>query len=155
MAQIFEGTWTRRLPYSKQTGGNKGQSMKTISTKLTIGAGRPSGSWLMLFLLLAALLPSVCLLWFMNQAVRNERLAVRQKLADAYRANLSLVQNQMEVHLRQTASTLEADAEHAHCACALCEASPRRPGRCRDLLRLLQQRHLPEPATQPPEGAWP
>src|SRR5664280_390362 len=81
-----------------------------MSSKLTIGAGRPSGSWLMLLLLLAALLPSVCLLWFMNQAVHNERLAVRQKLTDAYRANLSLVQNQLDVHLRQTASTLEADA---------------------------------------------
>ena len=60
----------------------------------TLGAGRPSGLWLMLLLLLAVLVPSVCLLWFMNQAVRNERLAVRQKLADAYRANLSLMQNQ-------------------------------------------------------------
>ena len=75
-----------------------------------LGAGRPSGSGLMLMLLLAMLVPSVCLLWFMNQAVHNERLAVRQKLADAYRANLSIVQNQLEVHLRQTASTLEADA---------------------------------------------
>jgi len=26
------------------------------------------------------LVPSVCLLWFMNQAVQNERVAVRQKL---------------------------------------------------------------------------
>ncbi len=65
----------------------------------------------MLLLLLAALVPSVCLLWFMNQAVHNERLAVRQKLADAYRANLSLVQNQLEAYWRQAANALDTDAE--------------------------------------------
>lgn len=32
----------------------------------------------------AVILPTVCLLWFMTQAVRNERLAVRQKLVDVY-----------------------------------------------------------------------
>jgi signal transduction histidine kinase len=84
--------------------------VKTISSKLTIGTGRPSGSWLMLLLVLAAIVPSVCLLWFMNQAVHNERLAVRQKLADAYRANLSLVQQQLEAVWRQTASALDAEA---------------------------------------------
>src|ERR1035441_8259621 len=77
-----------------------------------LGAGRPSGSGLMLMLLLAMLVPSVCLLWFMNQAVRNERLAVHQKLADAYRVNLSLVQNQLEAYWRQTAGALDAEADH-------------------------------------------
>ena len=77
---------------------------ESLSAKLTIGAGRPSGSWLMLLLLLAVLVPSVCLLWFMNQAVQNERLAVRQKLVDAYRANLALMQNQLEAYWRQTAT---------------------------------------------------
>jgi signal transduction histidine kinase len=85
--------------------------VKANSGKLTIGAGRPNGSWLMLLLLLAALVPSVCLLWFMNQAVHNERLAVRQKLADAYRANLSLVQSQLESYWRQAAGALDTDAE--------------------------------------------
>jgi signal transduction histidine kinase len=76
------------------------------------GASRPSGLWLMLLLLMAALVPSVCLLWFMNQAVRNERLAVRQALAEAYRANLSLIQNQMEARWRQTAVALDGEADH-------------------------------------------
>jgi signal transduction histidine kinase len=84
--------------------------VKINSGKLTIGAGRPSGSWLMLLLVLAAIVPSVCLLWFMNQAVHNERLVVRQKLADAYRANLSLVQQQLEAYWRQTAGALDAEA---------------------------------------------
>jgi signal transduction histidine kinase len=85
--------------------------VKVISRKLTIGASRPSGSWLMLLLLLAVLVPSVCLLWFMSKAVLNERLAVRQRLAEAYRANLSLMQNMLEAYWRQTAAGLDADAD--------------------------------------------
>jgi len=37
-----------------------------------------------LLLAIAVILPTVCLLWFMTQAVKNERLAVRQKLIDVY-----------------------------------------------------------------------
>jgi len=37
-----------------------------------------------LLLAVAVILPTVCLLWFMTQAVKNERLAVRQKLIDSY-----------------------------------------------------------------------
>jgi signal transduction histidine kinase len=40
--------------------------------------------WVILLLVAAVVVPTVCLLWFMNQAVRNERLAVRQKLIDMY-----------------------------------------------------------------------
>ena len=86
--------------------------MKALSGKLSLGAGRPSGLWLMLLLLLAALVPSVCLLWFMNQAVQNERLAVRQRLVEAYRVSLSVMQNQLEAHWRQTGAALDAEAEH-------------------------------------------
>jgi len=78
--------------------------------KPNVGEGRPGGLWLMLLLLLAALVPSVCLLWFMNQAVHNERLAVRQALAEAHRANLLLIQTRVEVNLRQAAGELDAEA---------------------------------------------
>ena len=37
-----------------------------------------------MLLTIAVILPTVCLLWFMTQAVKNERLAVRQKLVDMY-----------------------------------------------------------------------
>ena len=40
--------------------------------------------WVILLLLIAVVLPSVCLLWFMTQAVRNEHFAIRQKLTDHY-----------------------------------------------------------------------
>lgn len=39
-----------------------------------------------MLLAIAVILPTVCLLWFMSQAVTNERLAIRQKLIDSYTA---------------------------------------------------------------------
>jgi hypothetical protein len=39
-----------------------------------------------LLLAITVILPAVCLLWFMTQAVKNERLAIRQKLIDSYTA---------------------------------------------------------------------
>ncbi|MHC4396411.1 MAG: sensor histidine kinase [Planctomycetota bacterium] len=41
-----------------------------------------------LLLIIAVVLPTVCLLWFMTQAVKNERLAVRQKLVAVYEDRL-------------------------------------------------------------------
>jgi len=50
----------------------------------------------MLALLLLVVLVAVgCVLWFMGEAMRNERMAVREKLAEAYRGHLSLVQKQV------------------------------------------------------------
>jgi signal transduction histidine kinase len=74
------------------------------------GASRPDGPRLALLLLLVVLAPSVCLFWFMNRAVHNERLAVRQKLADAYRGHLALAQEKLEAHWRQCSIELEAEA---------------------------------------------
>ena len=40
--------------------------------------------WIMLLFAVAVILPAVCLIWFMNQAMKNERLAIRQRLIDSY-----------------------------------------------------------------------
>jgi signal transduction histidine kinase len=40
--------------------------------------------WVVLLLAAAVILPTVCLLWFMTTAIRNERLAMRQKLVEIY-----------------------------------------------------------------------
>jgi signal transduction histidine kinase len=45
-------------------------------------------------LLIVVLVAIGCVLWFMREAMRNERMAVREKLAEAYRGHLSLVQAQ-------------------------------------------------------------
>ena len=71
----------------------------TISSKFIQGRGYG----LVLLLVLVVLVPSICVLWFMNRAVKNERLAVRQKLIEVYRGQLSVVQDRLENHLRQTA----------------------------------------------------
>ena len=42
-----------------------------------------------MLLAIAVILPTVCLLWFMSQGVRNVGLAVRQKLTDVYQERLN------------------------------------------------------------------
>jgi len=44
--------------------------------------------WVILLLAIAVILPTLCLLWFMNSAVKNERLAVRQRLVSSYTESL-------------------------------------------------------------------
>ena len=45
--------------------------------------------WVILLLAGAVILPTICLLWFMTQAVKNERLAVRQRILNFYDDELS------------------------------------------------------------------
>jgi hypothetical protein len=45
--------------------------------------------WVIFLLAVAVILPTVCLLWFMTEAVKNERLAVRQKLIDVYQEDIA------------------------------------------------------------------
>jgi two-component system, OmpR family, phosphate regulon sensor histidine kinase PhoR len=71
-------------------------------------------TWSVLALLVAiVIVPTACLLWFLNNAVRNERLAVRQKLIDAYRGQLTVVQEKLEKHWRQKSAESEARASNA------------------------------------------
>src|SRR5213596_3503604 len=72
-----------------------------------IRRGQDSDVWPVVLLLFAVLVPAVCLLWFMGAAMRNERLAARQKLADAYRVQLSLSQARLQQHWRETAGELD------------------------------------------------
>ena len=70
-------------------------------------AGRDGNFWPAALLLLAVLVPTVCLLWFMSAAMRNERFAVREKLAEAYRAQLSASQARLEQYWRESVAELE------------------------------------------------
>ncbi len=49
-----------------------------------------------MLLAIAVILPTVCLLWFMSQAVKNERLAVRQKLVNVYGDKALEVRNEVD-----------------------------------------------------------
>ena len=44
--------------------------------------------WVVLLLAVAVILPTVCLLWFMNKVVKSERLVVRQRLTTFYKGRL-------------------------------------------------------------------
>jgi len=84
--------------------------MKSLSRTFSVSWSRSNGSWLTVLLLVVVIVPSVCLLWFMNRAVGNEELAMRQRLAEAYRGNLAFVQRLLETHWQQTAEGLETAA---------------------------------------------
>lgn len=62
-----------------------------------MSAGRSRELWpVLLMLSLAVLVPTACVLWFMTQAMRNERLAVRQKLEDIYQGQLAGVRDRLD-----------------------------------------------------------
>ncbi len=65
----------------------------------------------MLLLAVAVILPTVCLLWFMTQAVKNERLAVKEKLGAVYENQLSkaIEENLSEDRLSLNLSIVAAD----------------------------------------------
>ena len=79
--------------------------------------------WPMLSLLLIVVLtPTACLLWFMNRAIENERLAMRTTLEDAYRRDLAGTQAQLERFWQEQVKNMETAAEQeissavfAHC----------------------------------------
>ncbi len=65
-------------------------------------------SWPVLLLLLAVvLLPTVGVIWFMSQAMRNEQLAVRQKLRDVYDAQLQGLQRELQQHWQARTAALD------------------------------------------------
>ena len=67
-------------------------------------------------LIVAVLAPTACVLWFMNAAVENERLAVRQRLQDVYGRELTLCQNRVEEHWKKVGEALEASRDLAPAA---------------------------------------
>ena len=62
------------------------------------------GYTLVLLLLLAVLVPSACLLWFMSQAVQNERLAVRRKANRSLPWRSGVVQDRLQKDLPEQLS---------------------------------------------------
>ncbi|HON65356.1 MAG TPA: HAMP domain-containing sensor histidine kinase [Phycisphaerae bacterium] len=54
----------------------------------------------------AVLIPTCCVLWFMSQAVNNERLVVRQKLVDAYRGQLETIRSRLDADWHEQIAAL-------------------------------------------------
>jgi signal transduction histidine kinase len=71
------------------------------------GTGYGRTLWPVLVLLVVAVLvPTGCVLWFMSEAVKNERLAVRQRLEDAYRSRLRDACGALETWWQERAEVL-------------------------------------------------
>ncbi len=74
----------------------------------TTRTGHDTRSWpVLLLLLVVVLVPTVGGLWFMTQAMRNERLAVRQKLSDAYQAQLLGLQHELQAYWQDRSNELD------------------------------------------------
>ena len=67
--------------------------------------------WTVTLLSIAVVLPTICLLWFMTQAVRNERLAVKQKLTNAYEQRLEILSGGMDDLWSRRISSVRQRAE--------------------------------------------
>src|SRR5688572_20708500 len=81
-------------------------SMRNLIRTL-MRAGRDSDVWPVALLLFAVVVPAVSLLWFMNAAMRNERLATRQKWAEIFRPQLLSSQAYLDQHWHDLGVQLE------------------------------------------------
>jgi signal transduction histidine kinase len=83
--------------------------------------GQETHSWPIILLFTAAIVPSLCLVWLMNNAIANERLAARERLAQAYRAQLTLAQEAFEKQsteaVRQIAALTTGPPREAFARC--------------------------------------
>jgi signal transduction histidine kinase len=70
--------------------------------------------WVVLLLAIAVILPTVCLLWFMSEAVRNERLAVKQKLSAVYRKRLETLSDRIDGLWSARIDIIEKEAAARH-----------------------------------------
>ncbi len=77
---------------------------------MRIGTQLAGGRWLApLFLLIGVLTPTVCVLWFMNVAVNNQRDASRRQLTEAYRGQLALLRDRVDAYWALRVSDLERE----------------------------------------------
>jgi signal transduction histidine kinase len=67
-----------------------------MSRRPTIRAGSHEAWTVFALLLVAVTVPTACVLWFMTHAMRNEQLAARQTLTDAYRGQLIALQGELD-----------------------------------------------------------
>ncbi len=86
---------------------------KNFLRNFTLSVNRPGRGGLTLLLLLVVLVPSVCLLWFMNRAVQNERLAMRQKMLDLYQGQLTDIAGRVEGFWKNSIDAWDDNYSHS------------------------------------------
>lgn len=75
----------------------------------SISPGHGQFRWMVLLLVVAVILPTVCLLWFMGEVVGNERLVVRQKLTQVYKTRLAEVTDEFDRQWAEDCDRLERE----------------------------------------------
>ena len=89
--------------------------MRTPIRRSRPGRGHADRSWpVLLLLVLLILVPTVCVLWFMNVATKSEHLAVREKLREAYQGHLTLVRERLDDHWTRKLKQSEELASNDH-----------------------------------------
>ncbi len=73
--------------------------------------GLDRSNWLVpLFLILGVLLPTGCVLWFMNDAATSQAAAAGQSVTEAYRSQLPLLRDRVEAYWQTRAADLDSQA---------------------------------------------
>jgi signal transduction histidine kinase len=75
------------------------------------GTHGDDGSRLTILLLVVVLVPSACVLWFMNEAVTGQASAARQRVLEAYRGQLRLVRSRIDAYWQIRAEQLQGSGE--------------------------------------------
>ena len=73
--------------------------------------GASDAGTMVLVVLLAALVPTGCVLWFLNEAIENQQLAVQQRLSDVYRAHFDTYKGNVVESWRRVEQKLEQAAK--------------------------------------------
>lgn len=83
---------------------------------LKTSTGPESDLWPVLLLLIVVMVPTIGVLWFVSVAMRNEQLASRQRLSDAYRTHLLHVQQTLDERWQEITGNLQTSASAADTA---------------------------------------
>jgi signal transduction histidine kinase len=76
----------------------------------TLSGWLDRSAWLFVWLALLTVLPAVCVLWFMNDALTRESAASHQRVLEAYRGQLRLVRSRLDPIWLAHAASLNAGA---------------------------------------------
>jgi len=82
-----------------------------VTTRLNISPASSQLRWVILLLAVAVILPTVCLLWFMSQAVENVQLAAQQKLIDLYKEKLERALPQVQSNWHERLNLIQKRTE--------------------------------------------
>ena len=85
--------------------------------------GYDQRTWLILIIVVIGVMaPTAGVLWFMSQAMQNERLAVRQRLTDAYQSQLQLAAARVNDFWKSKISAISRAGTHTSGQLAFAEA---------------------------------